>query len=189
MKKLLGTDIAGSWVFVPDSAGASTITFSGIGLDLRQILLINNSTRNEVIYNFADVSAGAFAYARITDTTSELTLNYDTSAHDASDDLTIYVDVDEPVSVDAAPQGVVANMLVRILNLLAAPLGYSKDIQRYRNTAIVESGTVTTVSTLTTVTNPVPVGNVATLGSLAADRLINSANMSAWAAAHRSRIT
>lgn len=183
MKKLLGTDIAGSWFFSPDTANASFIRFTGIGLDLNQILLIVNTTRNEIVYNFADPATGAAGYWRYAATESELTLKYDTSAHDVIDELAIYVDVDAPMSVDAAPQGTLANLLVRVLNLLAAPLGYSKDIQRYRNTAIIESGTVTTVTTVTTATN------VSQLGGLAADRVINSTNMSAWAAAHRSRIT
>ena len=101
------------------------------------------------------------------------------------------VDVSEanPMPIDAAPQGGLAMLLTRILAAMLAPLGYRKDTQRYQASAVIESGTVTTVSTVTTVTNAVPVGNVATLGSLSADRLINSANLSAWAACHRSRIT
>jgi hypothetical protein len=182
MKKLLGTDIPGSWTFSPDGAGAGTIVFNGVALDLRQILLINNATRNTIIYNFADAAAGAATYAKLSATSSELTLAFDTSLQDLTDDLTIYVDVDEPVMVDAAPQGVLANLILRVYKMLAAPLGYSKDIQRYRNTAIIESGTVTTVSTVTT-------ANVATISGLAAERLVYSTSRSAWAASHRARIT
>jgi hypothetical protein len=44
--------------------------------------------------------------------------------------------------------------------MLMAPLGYDKSLQRTRGTVVIESGTVTTVSTIT---NAVPVGNVASL--------------------------
>ena len=43
------------------------------------------------------------------------------------------------------------NLLMRILQMLMAPLGYDKSLGRQRGTVVVESGTVTTVSTVTTV--------------------------------------
>lgn len=190
MKRLIGVDIDGSsYSFVPDSANSGTVSISGVGLRLEQILLITNTTRNTIIYNFADATKGAFAYSQIDDTTSELTLVADTSTHDVSDRLQIYVDVELPVDVEVSPQGTLGMLLTRILAAMLAPLGYRKDLQRYQATTIIESGTVTTVSTVTTVTNAVPVGNVATLGSLAADRLLLNQNYSAWAATHRARIT
>lgn len=190
MNRTIGVDIAGtSYAFVPDSANSGTVTISGVALRLEQIRLIANATRGTIIYNFADAAAGAFAFSQITSTSCELTLVADTSTHDPSDSLMIVVDVDSATMIDAAPDGMIAVLLTRILGILLAPLGYRKDTQRYQASAVLESGTVTTVSTLTTVTNAVPVGNVATLGSLSADRLINSANWSAWADCHRSRIT
>ena len=98
------------------------------------------------------------------------------------------VDVSEanPLPVDIPSNSGLGFLLARILSILAAPLGYRKDTQRYQASAVLESGTVTTVSTVTTCST---VTNVSQLGGLAAERLINSANMSAWAAAHRARIT
>ena len=184
MKRALGIDYSGSWTFTPGAAGVGTIAFSGVTIPLKSILLITNVTRGVVIFQFNSATKGAASYSN-----GVLTLEADTSTHSASDELHIRVDVDAPTMVDAAPQSGLAMLLTRILAAMLAPLGYRKDTQRYQASAVIESGTVTTVSTVTSVTNAVPVGNVATLGSLSADRLINSANWSAWADCHRSRIT
>jgi hypothetical protein len=87
MKKLLGTDLTGSYVFDPS---AKTITFSSLGqaIDLQNILLITNTTANTIIYNFADSSSGAVSF-----TNNVLTLDYNTAAMAATDKLQIYVDV------------------------------------------------------------------------------------------------
>lgn len=85
-----------------------------------------------------------------------------------------------PIPVDVGSTSTLSMLLTRIVQALAAPLGYAKDLQRYRNTAIIESGTVTTVTACT---------NVVNLGSLGADRLVLNQNYSAWAATNRARIT
>lgn len=74
-------------------------------------------------------------------------------------------------------------LLTRMLNYLNAPQGYDKSLQRARQTAIIESGTVTTVSTVNTVTNQANIGNIQ--GQI----LVNGGNMAAWQAAVRARIT
>jgi hypothetical protein len=181
MNKTLGIDIAGSYDFEPGASGLGIVGFIGIDLTLANIKIITNVTRNEIIYNFADSAAGAVSFGG-----NNLALNYDTSTHSASDVLQIILDVDAPMPVDVAPQGTLSNLLVRVLRLLSSPLGYAKDLQRYRNTAIVESGTVTTVTTVTTCST---VTNVSQLGGLPAERLINSSSRSAWATSHRARIT
>jgi hypothetical protein len=83
--------------------------------------------------------------------------------------------------------------LLRQLVLLAqSPVAVDKAAQRQRSTAVIESGTVTTVTTVTTltsVTNAVPVGNVATLGGADARSLAPNQNLSTWSACHRSRIS
>ena len=178
MKRLLGVDLDGSWTFTPDNAGLGTIQFNGVSLRLEQILLITNTTRNAIIYNFADATKGAAAFGGNT-----LTLDADTSMDNFDDALQIYVDVDAATEIDAAPQSGLAMLLTRILAAMLAPLGYRKDTQRYQASAVLESGTVTTVSTVTACTT------VNQLNGLSADRLINSANLSAWAACHRSRIS
>jgi len=87
MKKLLGTDLTGSYTFDPS---AKTITFSGLGqsIDLQNILLITNTTANTIIYNFADSTSGAVSF-----TNNVLTLDYDTTSMSSTDKLQIYVDV------------------------------------------------------------------------------------------------
>ena len=76
-----------------------------------------------------------------------------------------------------------ASLLGRILRALLSPLGYDFSIQRYRQTAVVESGTITQVSTVATVSNQVA------LGGIQAQLLVNGQNVSAWQACVRSRIT
>ena len=79
-----------------------------------------------------------------------------------------------------------SGLLRRILNALLAPLGFDKSIQRYRQTAVVESGTITTVTTVTTVAT---MTNAANIGGIQAQLLVNGQNISAWQACVRSRIT
>jgi hypothetical protein len=67
-----------------------------------------------------------------------------------------------------------------MLNYLNAPMGYDKSLQRARQTAIIESGTITTVSTVT---------NQTSMGGIQAQILVNGGNMAAWQAAVRNRIT
>ena len=87
MKKLLGTDAVGSYVFTPAS---NTITFSGLAqaIALQNFLLITNTTANTIIYNFADPTTGAVSFNN-----NILTLDYNTSAMASTDRLQIYVDL------------------------------------------------------------------------------------------------
>ena len=75
------------------------------------------------------------------------------------------------------------SVLSRILQMLMAPLGYDKSLQRYRQTAVVESGTITTVTTCATVSN------LAAIDGLQGRIQVYGANMSAWADCVRSRIS
>lgn len=75
---------------------------------------------------------------------------------------------------------VAGNFLWRILQMLLAPLGYDKSLQRYRQTAIIESGTVTTCATLTNQTN---------IGGFNADAQVRANINAAWALNVRARIT
>lgn len=56
---------------------------------LEQILLITNVTDQIIIYNFADTSLGGTIYGNI------LTLEYDTTSMEDSDDLQVYIDIEE----------------------------------------------------------------------------------------------
>lgn len=83
-------------------------------------------------------------------------------------------------------------LLMRILQMLMAPLGYDKSLQRQRGTVVVESGTVTTVSTVTTVTTVTTCSAVTSLNNLdgyMARMQILDTNRTAWAQCVRARIT
>jgi hypothetical protein len=71
-------------------------------------------------------------------------------------------------------------ILQRIFNILASPLGYDKSQQRQRVTAVIESGTVTTVAT---------VSNLSSIDALQGRIQVYGANMSAWSDCVRARIT
>jgi hypothetical protein len=101
----------------------------------------------------------------------------------------------QPVS-EAMPlpvaDGNSGNLLLRILQMLMAPLGYDKSLQRQRGTVVVESGTVTTVSTVSTVTTVTTCGAVTSLNNLdgyMARMQILDTNRTAWAQCVRARIT
>jgi hypothetical protein len=88
MKRLVGTDIVGGYIFDP---AAKTITFTGLQytITLANILLITNTTANTIIYNFADSTNGAVSFAN-----NVLTLDYNSVSMNASDVLQIYIDVE-----------------------------------------------------------------------------------------------
>jgi len=73
-----------------------------------------------------------------------------------------------------------ATLLRRMLLLLLAPLGYDKSLRRYRQTAVIESGTVTTVNT---------VANLSNIDGRPGAMLINAQSRQSWALNVRSRIT
>lgn len=84
------------------------------------------------------------------------------------------------------------NILRGILSVLLAPLGYDKSLQRYRQTSVIESGTVTTVTTVSTVTTCTTVSsvtNIANIGSYSAQMQILDNNRTSWALCVRARIT
>lgn len=75
------------------------------------------------------------------------------------------------------------NLLLRIFNILAAPLGYDKSLQRQRSTAVIESGTVTTVGAINNI------NNIAAIDGYSARMTVLDQNRSAWAQCVRARIT
>jgi hypothetical protein len=77
-------------------------------------------------------------------------------------------------------------LLIRLLNATNTPRGYDVALGRNRVTALLESGTVTTVGTVTTLGT---VSNQTNMGGTQAQLLSNGQNVSAWAATVRSRIT
>lgn len=81
------------------------------------------------------------------------------------------------------------NLLRGILNVQRSPMGYDSALKRYRQTAIIESGTITTVTTVTTVTTCASVTNLASIGGDQGQLLTRGANQTAWALNMRARIT
>jgi hypothetical protein len=88
-----------------------------------------------------------------------------------------------PLPVADAQSG---GVLLRILQMLMAPLGYDKSLGRQRGTVLVESGTVTTVTTVTTVST---LSNIAAVGGYSAQMQVFDTNRTAWAQCVRARIT
>jgi hypothetical protein len=79
-----------NYTFSPGAANAGTVTLTGLNITLDQILLITDTTRNVIIYNFADATAGESAYAQATN--SVLTLTANTTGYSSTDKLLIYYD-------------------------------------------------------------------------------------------------
>lgn len=93
-----------AYVFVPGAAGVGTISVPG-KWELNQLLIITNTTKNTIIYNFADSSfvGTAVAFSRsntanfpqilqTTDGVTTITLSYDTSSMSAGDSLQIFAE-------------------------------------------------------------------------------------------------
>jgi hypothetical protein len=74
-------------------------------------------------------------------------------------------------------------LLGQLVQATISPPTYDSALRRQRVTAVVESGTVTTVSTVTTLSDQT------NIGSRPALMLITQTNLSAWADCVRARIT
>lgn len=170
MKALLETDLKGTYLFKPST---NTIVFSNLeqSITLANILLITNVTANTIIYNFADSTKGAVSFDGTT-----LVLDYNTSTMNSSDVLQVYLDIPNPNTT----------ILRSLDRMLKSPLGYDKSASRFRNTVVIETGSIGSVSSVSTVST---LSNITSLGTLNAERLLYSANFSAWQSVHRSRIT
>lgn len=175
MKKLLGIDIVGSAVLTPGASGVGTVTFTGPTLALNQILLVTNVTRNQIIYNFADVTAGESAFSN-----NVLTLLFNTATYSASDVLQAFVDVPEtqyPMASSVDRTDNLLTMLARIVKLLESNAVVDQQ-QRQRLTldsitAGVTLPTVTTVTTVGTVTTCSTVTNMANNAGMDREQYIN----------------
>jgi hypothetical protein len=100
------------------------------------------------------------------------------------------VTADNPLPV--AESGPLITLFIRMLNMLGAPVGYDKSLQRYRQTSIIETGNLGTISTVTTVSTTTTVGTVtnqANIGGIQAQLLVNAGNLAAWQASVRARIS
>jgi hypothetical protein len=97
------------------------------------------------------------------------------------------VTADNPLPVADANSG---SILWRILQVLMSPLGYDKSLQRYRQTAVIETGNLGTISTVTTVTTVTALTNITgNIGNYQANQQVFGQNQASWAALVRARIT
>lgn len=154
MKKMLGVDTAGNYVF---NASAQTITFSNLSytLTLANILLITNVTANTIIYNFASSTTGAVSF-----TNNVLTLDYNTTSMNNSDVLQIFLDVE-------SYEESLATLLRRMNKLL-------------ESNAVVDSQlrqriTLDSIGPSTAITTTVPVSGTVSPSNAVATQLVSNA--------------
>lgn len=92
-----------------EQSGVGTIKIQG-RYDLEDILLITNTTKNEIVYNFSNPATGGSVefktdgitedsdftkFLQTTDAITIITLNYDTSSHLTTDELQIFIEQTE----------------------------------------------------------------------------------------------
>ena len=80
--------------FTPGAAGAGTIAITG-NYPLKVFQLITNVTDGVIIFNFADPANGGTISYDSTENKTTLTLEHDTSAMSASDEIQIFIDKQE----------------------------------------------------------------------------------------------
>jgi hypothetical protein len=108
-----------------------------------------------------------------------------------SDDAKTATDISDSNPLQVAEMGTPTSLMSRLLMLLQSPPGFDSLLRRQRSTAIIESGTITTVSTVSSIS----AGTITTVTGLTnidgrnGSMLINQTNLSAWANVHRARIT
>jgi hypothetical protein len=98
--------ITGGLTAMPASVteGVGSVKFQG-NYSSNELLLITNTTRNEIIYNFSTAVTGGYVeiqtygvdddfvkYLQTTDGITTVTLNYNTSLHASTDDIQIFVE-------------------------------------------------------------------------------------------------
>lgn len=158
MKKLLGTDIKGSYAFDPI---AKTVTFSGLAgnISIENILLITNVVDNITIYVFADTATGGVSFDN-----NVLTLTYDTSSMSATDKLQIYLDVDSATFDETRSaledQVVLLRRIVKILESQSAIDSANRQRITIDNIAAMVTPASTALPVSGTVTSNIGTGTV-----------------------------
>lgn len=153
-KQIIGNG-SNSYTF---DASAKTVAFSGITLAPHQILLINNVSRETIIYNPFSSGKGFTGFSN-----GVLTLEYDTTSFADADVLQIFYDNSDEVEVRLADM---STDLKNLCSVIANPPWHDQ-----RGGLIIGSGTIGTVSTITSVTT---VSNISQLGGrLVQDVLTN----------------
>ena len=173
-KHLIGLSI-GNYTFDPIS---KTITLGGVpSLRLEQILCIINATRGTMLYAPIKANLGASISDNI------IQLICDTTSMSANDNLQIFVETDDidtnTTSLIAILKDLCVNLKQFILNN-ARPAWWDASQNRIRQTGIIESGTITTVTTA---------ANVVNLNGWQSHLAIMNGNVSSWQLTTRSKIT
>lgn len=159
-KQLIGNG-SNSYVF---DASAGTITFSGITLQPHQLLLINNVTRNTIIYNPFAVGQGYSSYSN-----GVLTLEFDTSTHADTDVLQIFYDNSDEAFAAITR---LSEELSHALRLMALP-SYADTSGGLRVSAVNSISTLSTVTTVATVTTVNSVNNIVGLSGIPPALVLN----------------
>lgn len=139
------------------NAAAQTVTFSEYtSISLEGILLITNLVDNIIIYNFADIGYGGSVSGNI------LTLAYNTTGMDDTDDLQIFYD-DTDVQPSNAELQTTLNSLTGTLQELTARLAVLAGMANAGQPALrvipiaslstAVTGSLTTVTTVGSLTN------------------------------------
>jgi len=153
MKILIGNE-TGLYSFNPATRkitlSAIKVGYDTVILKKEQILLVTNVTSNIMIYSFADPTLGGTIVNNV------ITVNYNTAGMNANDELQIFVELEDPT-------GDIMHLLKRMVKLTES-LGNVDTSNRLR--IAIDASPSLTVATLTTVTNPIPVGNIATIGGV-----------------------
>lgn len=151
------------------------ITFTSLdSIDLEQILLITNVVTNTIIYNFSDPSAGGSVLGNV------LTLDYDTSSMNDTDELQIFIDMSDSDNTKAILNTIVTGMegIMSQLQSIKKSQGIPDPAGRVR--VLPEGGSVGTVSTVTTVSTVSSVSNIAAIGSFTPQQMVMSQTNMAW---------
>jgi len=83
--------LVSQYTFTPGTSGVGTIVLPGV-VPLKAIQLITNVTDNLIIYNFAATGSGGTAVVDHENQETTLTLDFDTSAMNAADELQVFID-------------------------------------------------------------------------------------------------
>ena len=83
-----------NYQFIPGAANAGVVKVPG-NHPQRVFLLVTNTTRSTIIYNFAGAGTGGSTTYDQADDETTLTLEFDTSTHNTNDELQIFLDIRE----------------------------------------------------------------------------------------------
>jgi len=139
------------------NAAAQTVTFTDYTtISLESVLLVTNVTDNVIVYNFADIGHGGSVSGNI------LTLAYNTTGMDDTDDLQIFYD-DTDVQPSNAELQTTLNSLTGTLQELTARLAVLAGMANAGQPALrvipiaslstAVTGSLTTVTTVGSLTN------------------------------------